>query len=160
MELYYVSENHTLYSNFLVEGSWIPGVSQLGVYSTSVDTRSLSVASTTSGSADRNSTTIATLLHYENPNGNVSTLSRRSFSSDGANAQAPWVDITSQEIRSLVGQTDLVQFGKPFTSGANFSGMHIGTLFSSPIRTLSGHLIICTNYTLGPGGLGTFNSGM
>lgn len=111
MSLYYISENHTVCSNVMIEGSW--GQDQyFGGYSTAVDTRSLSiilfsVANDSSNLNNENSTTNIALLYYENPNGKVSALLYRPLTviaenqNDGPYLLDQWIDITSQESKAL-----------------------------------------------------------
>ncbi|KAL9076101.1 MAG: hypothetical protein Q9161_001148 [Pseudevernia consocians] len=160
IELYYVSQNNSLWSSIFNQGVWTLD-SSLNTYSTTVDTRSLSITPIGNGSSDANPTTNSALLYYENSNGNVSALLRRGSFVD----QFQWVDITSQQSESLPNEfgnapglnahsdtnipeeisgdyfndsktlyesdTDAI-FSTPFTSGANLSGPFIGALFYSP----------------------------
>lgn len=151
-----------------------------------MDTRSLFITSTGYGSSDANSTTNSALLYYENPTGNVSALLQR-FSPQSNEyskvEQAQWIDITSQKSKSLPDEFDNVPhsnhsntlyesspwagFSTPFTGGAYFSDTSIGAVFYQPNVSLasdgppeSGGLIVFTNYTVGPSGPGSFNTGM
>lgn len=90
-------------SSSLADSSWLPAT-DIGNYSTAVDTRSLSIslfqfANDSSGlNPVENSTNLA-LLFFENPNGTVSALLHRFVVTDGWQDQ--WVDITSQESKAL-----------------------------------------------------------
>ena len=106
MSLYYVSENHTLvsisYSIGSEENFWTQDT-DIGNYSTAVDTRSLSislfpVATNTSGQNSTNNNNVA-LLYYETPNGKVSAL-LQIYVSEEEN-EFRWIDITSQESKTL-----------------------------------------------------------
>lgn len=115
-----------------------------------------------------NSTINSALLYYEDPNGNVSALLQRTTSKstrkyfNGTSWSEEWVDITSQDSKSLPDafqnptgmnpsndsfelgpysntfyeSTDMLDanatYSTPFTSGANFSSWTVGSLFFSP----------------------------
>ena len=96
-------------SSILVEDSWAPD-SSFGNYSTTVDTRSLSISLLPGLNASftlslTNLTANVALLYYENPNGNVSALLYRvseiPVSKSGLDLRDRWVDITSQESKAL-----------------------------------------------------------
>lgn len=184
--LYFVSEYHLLSSSIHDEGFWVLD-STLGNFSTAVNTRSLSITSVSNN--DTNSTTNSALLYYENPTGNVSALLQRISPQPTQilkvlNAQ--WIDITSQESKSLpdefrnvpdfnlsntLYESTNAKFGTPFTIEANFSGSSIGALFYSPptsasrFRWFEGYLysagtIVTADYIIGPRGPGNFSAGM
>lgn len=161
----------------------------MGIYSTAVYTRSLSITSTGYGSSDIKSTTNSALLYYENPTGNVSALLQRfspqdpQYSQYSQVEQAQWIDITSQKSKSLPDEFRNVPhsnhsntlyetspwggFGTPFTGGAYFSNISIGAVIYQPHVSWgsdgppeSGGLIVFTNYTVGPSGPGGFEGGM
>ena len=157
-------------------------------------TRSLSISSiggTEGVLPTTNSTTNSALLYYENSTGNVSLLlqrikfidSLRTHEDSTAYRLSQWVDITSQESKSLPndfhdtpGQTfsntlygsDTYNaiYSSPFTSGANFATWSVGTLFYSPSSAapndvpISGHFIAFGGCTFGPSGPGNFSAGM
>lgn len=118
-----------------------------------MDTRSPSVTpiATPMLQPDSDSTVNSALLYYENPNGAVSGLLRRTvylFDQYSGSEDTQWVDITSQESKSLPNGFRNVPhshynhtlyesypnatFSAPFTSAANSSGSVIGALFSQP----------------------------
>ncbi|KAM0802654.1 hypothetical protein BDR22DRAFT_843688 [Usnea florida] len=161
--LYYVSENHTVISSSLSDGSWTGGALVRNL-STAVNTRSLSfnpLPETTAG----NSTTNAALLYYENPTGKPSALLQR-ISQQSSGDQVQWVDISSQESKSLPGDFRNVPgpqqlsftlyesdtnatFSTPFTSAINFSDSAIGALFYSPnVNLVNGGPIVVTGYDI------------
>ena len=143
-------------------------------YSTALNTRSLSVASTGTTSplnASVNSTNLA-LLYYENPSGNVSALLQQGDR---------WVDITSQYSKSLPpefrnsaslktqGGYTLYESGNfgtlntPFACGANWTSIGaIGAIFYSPNASISDSSssidlrFTGNDYRSGSGGPGTF----
>ena len=157
--LYYVSEKDILNSSFYDAGSWSPGSLSRWNFSTAVNSRSLSVAQTRTESYNETST--GTLLYYENPNGKVSALSENFVfnRTNGYEMVDPnwddidWVDITSQESKSLPesyrntpGPTaggysktldesldsSVFTLSGPFTCGANSSnGFAIDAIFYS-----------------------------
>ena len=102
--LYFVSEYHLLSSSVYDEGYWTLD-DTLGHLSTAIDTRSLSITSVSN--TDTNSTTISALLYYENSTGSISALLQR-ISSQATQILkvliAQWIDITSQESKSLPGE--------------------------------------------------------
>lgn len=112
MSLYYISENHNLSSSSLSDGSWT-GDQYFENYSTTVDTRSLSISlfpeADNSSSLDpgENSTTNVALLYYENSMGEVSALLHRLLNIVHENSEAAsytldqWINITSQESQAL-----------------------------------------------------------
>ena len=149
IKLYYVSEGHVLTSSSYLFGAWSPGLdSSLENYSTALNTRSLSVASTGSPlNATVNSTSSA-LLYYESPSGNISALLQQGDR---------WVDITSQDSKLLPSEfrntptSTQYQGGHtlyeseiygtlstPFACGANWtSTAGIGAIFYSPYASFS-----------------------
>ena len=109
------------------------------------------------------------ILYYENPAGIVSALLHQFVGED------QWLDITSQDSKSL--PKDFInvdpenshtlwesteQFGghirlsTPFTSGANFSGKDIGTLFYAPDSSS----LMSNIYQIGLQGPGNFSGCM
>ncbi|CAD6569571.1 MAG: hypothetical protein ASARMPRED_002950 [Alectoria sarmentosa] len=128
------------------------------VYSTAVDTRSLSI--NTIGGVSSNSTMDLALLYYEIPNGIVSALLQRWNSTVYPNgifefSNPQWVDITSQDSKSLPDEfrsiptntsSDILYsnalyesdtnatFSTPFTSGGanNISGSLMKAISYSP----------------------------
>ena len=130
-----------------------------------MDTRSLSynpLPETTTG----NSTTNLALLYYENPSGNPSALVQRVYQSSPGEGQILWVDISSQESKSLPDEFRNVPgphqlshtlyesntnatFSTPFTSAINFTDSAIGALFYSPNVLLDdGGPIVVTGYDI------------
>ena len=151
-------------------------VSKYKNYSTAVDTRSLSVTSSPSGSDDN--TTTVSLIYYENATRSVSALlsSQRLFDEDPFNIS--WIDITSQEVKfpgkvytvenlnsSIVyGSPPNFTFNYPFNSAppSTAPSQHISELFLySPINAsvresnnpVSGVLVV-SEYDIGPSGPG------
>ncbi|CAD6592462.1 MAG: hypothetical protein ASARMPREDX12_006139 [Alectoria sarmentosa] len=176
--LQYVSESHILISNNLVQGNWTPD-STFGNWSTAVDTRSLSFCSIPSPeTAPNNSTLNIALLFYENSKGKVSALLQRGSSGGNGSYQSGtirWVDITSQESRSLPNDfrntpssnnnqsTTLYEsdtnatFSAPFTSAANISAYGPTMLSYSPNSRIS---IVATGYAGSTSGPGIFGAGI
>lgn len=140
-----------------------------------------------------NSTINSAILYYENLTGNVSALLQRTTSHyypsiHGKSAPETWIDITSQDSKSLPSEfrntpgrnssndsysytlyeSDInATYSTPFTSGANFSGWSVGALFYSSSNAtqlggplVSGGSIVFTGYMVGPNGTGNFNTGM
>ena len=185
--LYFVSEYHLLSSSVYDEGYWTLD-DTLGHLSTAIDTRSLSITSVSN--TDTNSTTNSGLLYYENPTVNVSALLQRISPQPTQNLKAlnaQWIDITSQESKSLPGEFRNVPdfnssntlyesytnaiFSTPFTSGVTLSGSSIGALlFSPPTKAsrfkadggplFSASTIVSADYKIGPRGPGSFSAGM
>ena len=113
--MYYVSENYFLNSSTYTDGSWLPDIQpgdlSLGMFSTAVTTRSLSIVGSPLGSGlnwdmvslnnlDRS------LLYYEDPTGKISVLSHQAVGNEKnrtlkASPTAEWVNLTSQESKSL-----------------------------------------------------------
>lgn len=170
-----------------------------GNYSTAVNTRSLSITSIPgellfANSTFKNSTINSAILYYENPTGNVSALLQRTTSRsypklfNGGGSHENWVDITSQESKSLPSEfrnypgmnssdnqysktlyeSDTnVTYSAPFTSGANYSTWPVGTLFYSRSNgsqlgelLVSGGSIVFSGYLVGTSGTGNFSEGM
>ena len=156
-------------------------------------TRSLSISSIggTEGLLPiTNSITNSALLYYENSTGHVSLLLQRirfiepsSTAGTGSYRLSQWVDITSQESKSLPNEfhdtpgetfsntlyesdTYNAIYSSPFTSGANFATWSVGTLFYSPSSAalngtpISGDFIAFAGGTFGPSGPGKFSAGM
>ena len=125
-----------------------------GNISTAVNTRSLSVNSISSFLS--NTTTNLALLYYENPNGKVSALLKRSKYYLQA---IQWIDITSQASESESEAN--ITFSTPFTSGTNFSeSPGIGALFYTPdTQLLNGGRgsVVQTSFSIGPSGPGNFS---
>ena len=114
MRLYYVSEGHSLNSSSYQADPWSPDIQSgslsLGNFSTAVNTRSLSVAATgidyPGDLAGPPITTDRGLLLYEDPTGRVSALCKvvGKVGAGQYDTIDSWVDITSQESKSLLGQ--------------------------------------------------------
>lgn len=182
--MYSVSENHTLMWSTLIGDTWT-AVTLLENFRTAVDTRSLSVALIGSGSSSTNSTTNRALLYYEDLSGKVSALLRRdnlTVFDDGKGGrivQSQWIDITSQESKSLPDEFRNIPrksfsntlyesdtngtYSTPFTSGANFSGSSVGALFFSSSNgslngapPIFGGSIVPAGYSIGASGPGQF----
>ena len=117
----------------------------MGNYSTAPNTRSLSIAALgTTPPLTVDPSTNSALLYYENPSGNVSALLQQG---------GGWVDITSQESKSLpqefrnIEESDsytlydsgeLGTLSTPFACGANWSGPGtIGAIFYTPNGLIS-----------------------
>ena len=133
-----------------------------------MDTRSLSITST-GDSSDTDSLTESALLYYENPTGKVSALLQHGVG---------WVDITSQESKSLPDEFrnapngdgsktlseavwENAKLSTPFTSGANWTGPGIGALFYSPINASSVNDIFSLynmDYAISPSGPRNFST--
>ena len=100
ISLYYVSEGNVLNSSSFYSGFWSPDTSlgslSLGNFSTAVNTRSLSAANIGNATMTERS-----LLLYEDSNGIVSALCLV-FDEVPGNDFDAWVDITSQESKSLL----------------------------------------------------------
>lgn len=136
-----------------------------GNWSTAEDMRSLSFKSF--NETLTNSTINSALLYYENPTGNVSALLQRT----NAQGQITWVDITSQESKSLPDNfrnapepydsyndynisftlyelDNNATFSIPFTSAPNFAGNTMTALFYSPKVSTenSGPLLLGSGY--------------
>ena len=141
--LLYVSKSHVLVSAWAQEGSWSPDP-EFGNWSTAVDTRSLSLCMLPGAGASNSSNINQALLFYVNSTGQVSALLQLY---QNETAQTQWVDITSQESKSLPREfveqgsgvvTTMYEtqpnatFSTPFTSAANFSESTVGALFYSP----------------------------
>ena len=163
ISLYYVSESHVLNDSIYDSGSWFPGTLSKGNFSTAVNTRSLSVAQLGIVSPNEHST--AALLYYENPTGKVSVLS--AISAPNGTSEDGWVDITSQESKSLPesfrntpGSTaggssktldesldsSVFTLSAPFTCASN--GSTIKAIFYS--KNATDPKIHYNNYTTGP----------
>ena len=96
-------------SSYSAGGSWLPATN-IGNYSTAVDTRSLSISSfnfanDSSGLGSGENSTNLALLFFENPNGKVSALLHRSVFTEKPQGELfehdQWIDITSQESKAL-----------------------------------------------------------
>ncbi|CAD6587164.1 MAG: hypothetical protein ASARMPREDX12_002766 [Alectoria sarmentosa] len=191
--LFYVSRTHALNSSVYFSGSWSAQTSQgdlsQGNFSTEVNTRSLSVAQTGFVPANETSTgKNLALLYYENPTGKVSALSQEIVlravtgleageSVDGESVSSQWVDITSQESRSLPGyyrntpgstaggysktldeslDSNIFTLSTPFTCGVNSSNdFAVDAIFYS--TNASNSEISYNAYTTGPSGAGNFS---
>lgn len=189
--LYYVSERHVLNSSTYSSDPWSSKISQgalsRGNFSTAVNTRSLSVAQTESVLSNETSTgTDLALLYYENPTGKVSALSQETVVEGvegvegGESINTEWVDITSQESKSLPDRyrntpgstaedysktldesldSNVFTLSAPFTcEGNSFNGPVVKAIFYS---TGALNLEIQFNvYTTGPSGAGNFSRSM
>ena len=166
--LFYVSESHVLVSVQAEGGQWTPDTS-LGNWSTAVDAQSLSFCFLPGIGVYNTSNINRALLLYENSTGQVSALLQ--LFQYTTPQQTQWVDITSQESRSLPnefklrdpgGSTTLTEsqpnakFSAPFVSAANFSKNAVGALFSSPNDTITE--VIYNVSTSGPGLFSGMNS--
>ena len=144
MWLYYVSENDTISSNYLSEGSWAHD-QHFGTYRTAVDTRSLSISlfpfanDSSALGPKENTTTNVALLFFENPNGNVSALLYRlnwtvyDDYADGWGLQDQWINITSQDSKALPEEFHNAPWFNSYTSYTLFgeNAIHSRTLYES-----------------------------
>ena len=134
-----------------------------------MDTRSLSFNPLTATGEIGNSTTNIALLYYENPTGKPSALVQRASQQSPGEGQIQWVDISSQESKSLpddfrnipgphqrsftLYESDTnATFSTPFTSATNFTGSAVGALFYSPnVSLVNGGPIVVTGYDIDGG---------
>ena len=179
--LYYVSERHVLNSSWYYAGSWSPltppGSVSSGNFSTAVNTRSLSAASTGNAWHGNATLTDQSLLLYEDPTGKVSALCLVLGVVQGKTIDA-WVDITSQESKSLLDEfrntptstaegysktlfessgTNISTLSTPFTCviGNTTQATDIGTLFYS--SNASNSEFLSNEYSTLPSGAGNFS---
>ena len=167
----YVSEKHTLISTNFDQGYWTSDIN-FGNWSTAVDTRSLSFCGLPEIGTTNNATRNLALLFYENSTKHVSALLQRVQKNSSL---IQWVDITSQESRSLPDEfrnvpdhasTTLYEsdtqstFNAPFVSAAKFFGGAATALFYSPRAGVAGLGVEAIDYDTGTSGPGTFSSGM
>ena len=161
-------------------GSWSPGYLSSGNFSTAVNTRSLSVASTgVHNDSEDLVTSEQAILYYESPTGKVLALCLEVYQfSEESIYNNPWVDITSQESMSLPDQfhntpaitaardsktlyeslaTNSSTLSAPFTcQGTNRSQQFdVGAIFYSPNASNFGFQ--SSNYSTGPIGAGNFS---
>ena len=145
--LFYVSRSNVLVSVQAVQGFWNPDPNFLINWSAAVGTRSLSTCLLPGVDSHNTSNINFAFLFYENSTGQVSALLQHQ---PNGTSPVQWIDITSQESRSLpdefkqrdsdsdVGSTTLyesqsgVRLSTPFTCAANFSQNSMGALFHSP----------------------------
>lgn len=134
--------------------SWAPD-STFGNYSTTVDTRSLSITlfpianESSSFNASTNSTSNVALLYYENTNGKVSALLHRLLTVEDQQSSSPqdqWVDITSQPSKTLPPE---FQNAPDFTYSAAFANLESNhnTTFSHTLYDIDPILVYGAPFT-------------